>query len=415
MGNDTARDDRGGTMSLSRKGFLKMLGLGALAAGSTYGLPTKGLEDARTAAKKLKITDVEIFLFDIGLTSPFRIAIGEMTAANDLLVRIRTDQGIVGVGEACPFPPITGETQATNAAAARAIRDMIIGKDPLAIDALLRQIGPLVHANPSAVAAFDMALFDILGKVAGLPLFRLLGGTKNTFETDITTSLDTLEKMTAEAKGYADKGYKTLKVKVGLAPDEDYAHIAAIRAAVGPKVAIRIDANQGWTVPQAVYALRKMEPLAIEFCEQPVLASDTVGLRAVRSQSPIAIMADEALFGPSDAIKLIRADACDTFNIKVMKAGGLLNSIRIAHIADAANIRCMVGCMLESKLALTAAAHVVASQANIVYADLDGNTEHVEDPIIGGMTVNAGTLTLPETPGLGCDVDPAFVKKLRKV
>ncbi len=403
-------------MSLSRKSFLKMLGLGALAAGSkAYGLPSKTLEEARAAATRLKITDVEIFLFDIPITSPFRIAIGTMTAANDLLIRIRTDQDIVGLGEACPFPPITGETQATNAAAAVSMRDMIVGKDPLAIDALLREIGPIVHANPSAVAAFDMALFDILGKVAGLPLFRLLGGTKNVFETDITTSLDTLEKMTAEAKGYADKGYKTLKVKVGLDPDEDYSHIAAIRAAVGPRVAIRIDANQGWTVPQAIYALRKMAPLAIEFCEQPVLASDTAGLRAVRLQSPIAIMADEALFGPSDAIKLIRAEACDTFNIKVMKAGGLLNSIRIAHIADAANIRCMVGCMLESKLALTAAAHVVASQANIVYADLDGNTEHVIDPITGGMTVRAGTLTLPETPGLGCDVDPAFVKKLRKV
>ena len=403
-------------MSLSRKSFLKMFGLGALAAGSkAYGLPSKTLEDARAAAKKLKITDVEIFLFDIPITSPFRIAIGTMTAANDLLIRIRTDQGIVGLGEACPFPPITGETQATNAAAAVSIRDMIVGKDPLAIDALLREIGPIIHANPSAVAAFDMAFFDILGKVAGLPLFRLLGGTKNVFETDITTSLDTLEKMTAEAKGYADKGYKTLKIKVGLDPDEDYSHISAIRAAVGPQVAIRIDANQGWTVPQAIYALRKMAPLAIEFCEQPVLASDTAGLRAVRLQSPIAIMADEALFGPADAIKLIRAEACDTFNIKVMKAGGLLNSIRIAHIADAANIRCMVGCMLESKLALTAAAHVVASQANIVYADLDGNTEHVIDPITGGMTVKAGTLTLPETPGLGCDVDPAFVKKLRKV
>ncbi|HMA54175.1 MAG TPA: dipeptide epimerase [Acidobacteriota bacterium] len=403
-------------MSLSRKGFLKMLGLGALAAGSkAYGLPSKTLEDARAAAKKLKITDVEIFLFDIPITSPFRIAIGTMTAANDLLIRIRTDQGLVGLGEACPFPPITGETQATNVAAAVSMRDMIVGHDPLAIDALLRRIGPLVHANPSAVAAFDMALFDILGKVAGLPLFRLLGSEKNVFETDITTSLDTLEKMTAEAKGYADQGYKTLKVKVGLDPDEDYSHIAAIRAAVGPRVAIRIDANQGWTVPQAVYALRKMEPLAIEFCEQPVLASDTAGLRAVRTQSPIAIMADEALFGPSDAIKLIRAEACDTFNIKVMKAGGLLNSIRIAHIADAANMRCMVGCMLESKLALTAAAHVVASQANIVYADLDGNTEHTIDPISGGMTVKAGTLTLPETPGLGCDVDPAFLKKLKKV
>ncbi len=403
-------------MSLSRKGFLKMLGLGALAAGSkAYGLPSKALEDARAAAKKLKITDIEIFLFDIPLTSPFRIAIGEMKAANDLLIRVRTDQGVVGLGEACPFPPITGETQATNAAAARSIRDMLIGKDPLAIDALLREIGPLVHSNPSAVAAFDMALHDILGKVAGLPLFRLLGGTKNVFETDITTSLDTLENMTAESKKYADMGYKTLKVKVGLDPDEDFARLSAIRAAVGRDVAIRIDANQGWTVPQAVYALRKMEPLAIQFCEQPVLASDTAGLKAVRSQSPIAIMADEALFGPADAIKLIRAEACDTFNIKVMKAGGLLNSIRIAHIADAANMRCMVGCMLESKLALTAAAHIVASQANIVYADLDGNSEHVIDPVIDGMTVKAGTLTLPEKPGLGCDVDPAYVKKLQKI
>jgi L-alanine-DL-glutamate epimerase-like enolase superfamily enzyme len=403
-------------MSLSRKGFLKMLGLGALAAGSkAYGLPSKALEDARATAKKLKITDIEIFLFDIPLTSPFRIAIGEMKAANDLLIRVRTDQGVVGLGEACPFPPITGETQATNAAAAVSIRDMLVGKDPLAIDALLREIGPLVHSNPSAVAAFDMALHDILGKVAGLPLFRLLGGTKNTFETDITTSLDTLENMTAESKKYADMGYKTLKVKVGLDPDEDFARLSAIRRAIGPKLAIRIDANQGWTVPQAVYALRKMEPLAIEFCEQPVLASDTAGMRAVRSQSPIAIMADEALFGPADAVKLIRAEACDTFNIKVMKAGGLLNSIRIAHIADAANMRCMVGCMLESKLALTAAAHVVASQANIVYADLDGNSEHMTDPVVDGMTVKAGVLTLSEKPGLGCDVDPAFVKKLRRV
>jgi len=409
-------------MSLSRKGFLKMLGVGALAAGSNaYGLPSKALQDARAAsattgpAKKLKITDVEIYLFDIALTSPFRIAIGVMNAANDVLVRVRTDQGIVGLGEACPFPPITGETQATNVAAARAIRDMIVGKDPLAIDDLLRLIGPIVHSNPSVVAAFDMALFDILGKVAGLPLFRLLGGTKNVFETDITTGIDTLDAMRAEAKKYAGMGYKTLKVKVGLDPDEDFARLEAIRNAVGPDAAIRIDANQGWSVPQAIYALRKMEPLAIQFCEQPVLASDHAGMSAVRAQSPISIMADEALFGPADAINLIRAEACDTFNIKLMKAGGILNSIRIAHVADAANMRCMVGCMIESNLALTAAAHVVASQANIVYADLDGNTEHATNPIIGGMTVKAGTLTLPETPGLGCDVDPAFLKKLQKV
>ncbi|MGZ5424510.1 MAG: mandelate racemase/muconate lactonizing enzyme family protein [Candidatus Aminicenantales bacterium] len=403
-------------MSLSRKGFLKMLGFGALAAGSkAYALPSQALARAGADAKKLKITDVEIFLFDVPLVSPFRIAIGEMTAANDLLILIHTDPGVSGVGEACPFPPITGETQATNAAAAKAIRDMIIGKDPLAIDDLLRLIGPIVHSNPSTVAAFDMALFDILGKVAGLPLFRLLGGTKSVFETDITIGLDTLESMRDEAKRHIANGFKTLKVKVGLDPDEDYAHMEAIRSAVGPKENIRIDANQGWTVPQAIYGLKKLAPLAIQFCEQPVLASDTAGLKAVREQSPIAVMADEALFGPADAVKLIRADACDTFNIKLMKAGGMLNSIRIAHIADAANIRCMVGCMLETRLGLTAAAHVVASQANIIYADLDGYADQTVDPVVDGMTVKAGMVTLPEKPGLGCDVDPAFVKKLQKV
>lgn len=403
-------------MSLSRKGFLKMFGLGALAAGSkAYALPTQALTNARAAAKKLKITDVEIFLFDIPLTSPFRISIGELNAANDLLVRVRTDQGVTGIGEACPFPPITGETQSTNAAAAKTIRDMIIGKDPLAIDDLLRQIGALVHSNPSTVAAFDMAFFDILGQVAGLPLYRLLGGTKNVFETDITTGIDTLENMRNEAKGHADRGFKTLKIKVGLDPDEDYARLEAIRSAVGPKINIRIDANQGWTVPQAIYGLKKMAPLAIQFCEQPVVATDTAGLKAVRAQSPIAIMADEALFGPADAVKLIRAEACDTFNIKLMKAGGMLNSIRIAHIADAANIRCMVGCMLETRLGLTAAAHVVASQANIIYADLDGYADQTIDPVVDGVTVQAGMMTLPEKPGLGCDVDPAFLKKMPKV
>ena len=403
-------------MNLSRKQFLKMFGLGAVATGTTaYGWASQKLEETRAAARKLKIKDVEIYLFDIPLVAPFRISIGEMKAANDLLVRVVTDQGLAGIGEACPFPPITGETQATNAAAARAIRDMLIGKDPLAVDSLLREIGPIVHANPSAVAAYDMALYDILGKVAGLPLFRLLGGDKTQFETDITTGLDTPEAMAVEIKGYADRGYKTLKAKVGLDPDTDVARIQAIRDAIGYGINLRIDANQGWSVPQATAALRKMEKFRIQLVEQPVVASDIAGLKAVRNASPIPVMADEACFLPTDALKLIRAEACDYFNIKLMKAGGIANAVRIAHVADAANIRCMVGCMLESNVALTAAAHVVASQANIIYADLDGNAEHTANPVVEGMTVKAGIVTMPEKPGLGCDVDPAYLKKLRKV
>jgi L-alanine-DL-glutamate epimerase-like enolase superfamily enzyme len=403
-------------MNLSRKQFLKMIGLGALAGGtSAYGLASQKLEEARAASRKLKITDVEIYLYDLPLIAPFRISIGEQSAANDLLIRVVTDQGIVGIGEACPFLPITGETQSTNAAAARAIRDMLIGKDPLAIEDLLREIGALVHSNPSAVAAYDMALHDILGKVAGLPLFRLFGSGKTRFETDITTGIDTPAAMAAETKRNVELGYQTVKIKVGLNPDDDIARLQAVREAIGYDINVRIDANQGWTVPQAIYALKRMEKFRIQFIEQPVVASDVAGLKEVRAASPIPIMADEACFLPTDAVKLVKAEACDYFNIKLMKAGGIANAVRIAHIAAAANIRCMVGCMLESNVALTAAAHVVASQANIVYADLDGNAEHTVNPVVGGMTVKAGIATMPETPGLGCDVDPAYLRKLKKI
>jgi L-alanine-DL-glutamate epimerase-like enolase superfamily enzyme len=404
-------------MTVTRKDFLKMFGLGVASAGllRKTGLASEKMEGARAASGKMKIKEIEIFKFDLPLKAPFRISIGTVNAASDVLIKIHTDSGLVGIGEACPFPPITGETQDTNLAMARSIRDMLIGRDPLAIESLITEMGAMVHSNPSVIAAYDTALFDILGKAAGLPVFRLLGGDKSTFETDVTTGIDTPENMAANAKAHAGRGYKTLKAKVGLNPDEDASRIQAIREAIGYDINLRIDANQGWTVPQAIYALKKMEKFRIQLVEQPVVAWDTTGLKTVRSESPIPIMADEAIFLPSDALKLIKAEACDFFNIKLMKAGGILNSVRIAHIADAANMRCMVGCMLESNVGLTAAAHVVASQRNIVYADLDGNDEHVVDPVIGGMTVKAGIITLPETPGLGVDVDPAFLKKMTKV
>jgi L-alanine-DL-glutamate epimerase-like enolase superfamily enzyme len=298
---------------------------------------------------------------------------------------------------------------------AQGIKPIILGKDPLAVESLLAAFPTAAHTNPSIVAAFDMALLDILGQAAGLPLYKLLGGYRDTFETDITVGLNTPEKMAAKAQSHIDKGYKSIKVKVGQDPDLDFARLKAVREVIGPDRAMRIDANQGWTVTQAIYALHKMEPLKIQYAEQPVPASDTAGLKAVRQECEIGVMADEALFSPADALKLLKAEACDFFNIKLMKAGGIMNSLRIAHIAAAADMLCMVGCMLETKLGLTAAAHLVASQKNIVFADLDGNSEHTIDPFSGGMTVKDGMITLPEKSGLGVDIDPAFLKKLKRV
>jgi len=363
----------------------------------------------------MKIRNIELFYFDIPLLQPFRISIGTMHGANDVLVRVETDADLVGWGEACPFPPITGETQETNVAVARNLRDILIGRDPRAVAAFLREAGRLIDANPSILAAFDMALHDIAGQAAGLPLFRFLGGEKAAIETDITTDLDTPERMAGRAAGFAASGFRKIKIKVGQDPDLDRARLAAIRKAVGDGCGISIDANQGWTVPQAIRALRSMEEFRVDFVEQPVAAWDLAGLREVRRRSPIPVMADEALFSPHDAINLVRAGACDYFNIKLMKCGGVRNALKIAHIAEAANVRSMVGCMLETRLALTAAAHVMSAESNIIFADLDGHTSHAVDPIIGGMELDGGTVTLPETPGLGVDIDPSFLPKLRKV
>jgi L-alanine-DL-glutamate epimerase-like enolase superfamily enzyme len=314
-------------MAISRKRFLNTLGLGGLGflAGGRRPVgagQTSAAGAARAYARKVKITGVEIYYFDIPLKSPFRISIGTVYTANDVLVRILTDAGVVGVGEACPFPPITGETQDTNIVAARSFRDMVLGKNPLAIEERLREFG--------TAAAYDMAFYDILGKIAGQPIFRLLGGDEYAIETDLTCDLEAPEVMAKAARSYVDRGFMTIKVKVGQGPEIDTARLQAIRDAIGPAPRIRIDANQGWTVPRAIDSLRRLEKYNIEFCEQPVPAEDVSGLKAVRTASPIPIMADEALFLPPDAIKLIKAECCDYFNIKIIKAGGIHNSVKIA-------------------------------------------------------------------------------------
>lgn len=403
--------------SFSRKQFMQILGLGAL----TSTLPASGtfasrkMAEAKAGAKTLKIKDVEIYYFDIKLTEPFTISLGTIYSSNAVLIRILTDSGIVGIGESCPFQPITGETQQTNIDVAQNIREMLKGKDPLAIESANKLFGAFLHSNPGIVAAFDMALYDILGKVAGLPVFRLLGGDKNTFETDLTTGIDTPENMVKSVKASIAAGFKTLKIKVGQDPDMDVARLQAIRDAIGYDYPIRIDANQGYTVPQAIYVLRHMEKFKIEFCEQPLVFSDFDGMRQVREESPIAIAADESLFFPTDAIKLIKAGACDYFNIKLMKAGGITNSLKISIIAEAANMRCMLGCMLETRIGLTAAAHVIGAQKNIIFADLDSYLSLAVDPTVGGIKIQGGMVTLPEKPGLGVDIDPAYLKKLKRV
>jgi L-alanine-DL-glutamate epimerase-like enolase superfamily enzyme len=358
----------------------------------------------------LKITSVDIFKSDIELKEPFRIAIMEIRRAQSLFIRINTNQEIYGVGEANPTWGITGETQAINAAGAGDLAKLILDRDPLDIENRMREIDRFLVRNSTLRSAFDMALYDILGKAADLPLYALIGGGKRSFWTDNTIGIADPDSMARKAVDYKNQGFQAIKVKLGTTADQDIERIRKIREAIGDDLPIRIDANQGWDYKTAVTVLKSLEPMGIEYCEQPVAFWDYENMRRIRQNTSIAIMADESLFDHHDAFKLASMGCCDYFNIKLAKAGGIHTALKINAIAEGSGIRCMLGCMMETRLGLTAAAHVVSARPNICYADLDGYLSLEYDPVIGGAQYNVGEITLPETPGHGADVDADFLQ-----
>jgi len=362
-------------------------------------------------SEKFKITSVDIYKADIPLYEPFKISIMEIAAARSVFIKINTDQGIYGFGEANPTWGITGETQEINLAGAVDLAKLLLGKDSLNIEERNAEIVRYLVRNSTIRSAFDIALYDILGKASGLPLYAVLGGGKRSFWTDNTIGIAEPDYMAEKAVDFKNQGFQAIKVKLGTTKDQDVERITKIRAAIGEDLPIRIDANQGWDYKTAVATLKALEPLGIEYCEQPIAYWDYENMRRIRQNTAIAIMADESLFDHYDAYKLASMGCCDFFNIKLAKAGGIHNGLKINAIAEGAGIRCMVGCMLETRLGLSAAAHLVSSRPNIRYADLDGHIPLKEDPIIGGSQYNVGEINLPDTPGHGADVDPDFLDR----
>lgn len=403
-------------MSMTRKSFLKTVAGAAMAGGFLHRGPAALLEaqeKLHLPTKSTRIRDVEIFPYSVQVKVVIKIALGTMpTTEENVFVRLRTEEGVTGVGEAAPYSPVTSETQQTDVAMGRTLAELVRGCDPFTLSKIVDDMDALSPNNPSIKAAFEMALWDICGKITGQPICCLLGRYRESFETDKTIFIDTPAAMAEAAREVVREGFRTIKVKVGEAPQIDIERLRAVREAIGSDIALRIDANQGWSPAEAVRCLRGIENFQIQACEQPVPYWDWEGLKYVREHSSMPIMADESVHSPHDAIEAVRREAVDIINIKLMKTGGILNAVRIAEIADAADLKCMLGCMDESSLALTAAAHVVASRKNIIYADLDSFLFNVSNPIIGGMEIKQGVVHLPSAPGLGLEIDPAFLKKL---
>jgi L-alanine-DL-glutamate epimerase-like enolase superfamily enzyme len=364
----------------------------------------------------MKTTHTEIFKLNVPLKEPFVISLGPITDANNIAVKIHTDTRVAGTGECSPFTTIVGETQATEFELAKDIAGLIKGKDPLAIEERLAEIDAALPGNTTVKSAFDMALYDLLARHAGLPLYRLLGGgnTRRVF-TDMTVGLGTAEQMAAQARKFKEAGFPAIKVKLGTSPTDDVERIRAIRKAVGDKIPLRIDANQGWDPLTAIQTLKALEPFGIDHCEEPVPHWDNRGLARVTANSPIPIMADESVFDHRDAFRLAAMGACDYFNVKLSKSGGIHNALKIIAVAEAAGMKCQVGCMSETRFALTALTHLAAARRNIVHFDIDSCLMHVTDPVVGGIEYKGyGEWVLPEAPGIGADFDPAFLNRMEK-
>jgi len=363
----------------------------------------------------MKILSTDIYKFSIPM-HPFTIATGTMHYAQNILIHVHTDAGYYGIGECSAFPMIVGETQATCFEMAKDFAALWKGKDATAIEARMQELHDFTAYNATIKSAFDMALHDLAAKAANQPLYEYLGGKKRSLETDLTIGIDTPEKMAEKAIAFKADGVRMIKVKLGKDGPQDIQRVKQIRAAVGNEIILRIDANQGWDFETAKSALQNMGECDIQFCEQPMRRYNDHLLPQLRKLSPVKIMADESVFDHHDAQRLLAAQACDYVNIKFAKSGGILEAAKIDAVCAEQNIPCMMGGMLESRVALTAFAHFALAHDNVRFHDMDTcMLGHTADPVTGGVRYNGYFLEIPDTPGIGADGDKDFLKKCEQV
>ncbi|MBW9144740.1 dipeptide epimerase [Clostridium sp. CM027] len=351
----------------------------------------------------MKIQDIRIGKINTPLRQPYKVGKRLLNFSDEIVIKMVTDTGEIGYGSAAPTPLITGETQSSIIGAIEYIKPEIIGLDIDNIEEIMKVIHGSMHGNNSAKAAIDVAIYDLLCKKYGVPLYKFLGGYKTSLSTDITIANDTVEQMVTKSVEAVMNGYTYLKVKIGNDMARDIERVKAVRKAVRRGIKIRVDANQGWSPKEAVSTIRKFEDMGldIEFVEQPVNAWDIDGLKYVTDNVETKILADEAVFGPSDAFKIIEKRAADLISIKLMKCGGINNAIKMYNMAENMGIRCMMGCMLESRIGITAATSFAASKSNMIKADLDTMLLFEHDSIVGGACITGNTITINDSPGLG--------------
>lgn len=369
----------------------------------------------------MKITRIETIPVCVplkpGLTA--RTAHGELATSPYVLVRVHTDAGITGLGEATLSPLWSGETQRS---AVAVIHDLLepalTGTDPRNVTAARLAMDAAVKLNPFTKAAVDMALWDIAGKAAGLPVYQLLGGrVRDRIRIKLVVWARDVAGSMAMAESHLALGVTCLKVKTGLDPASDLARVRAVRQVCGPDIPVTIDANCGWTWQQARYCLQALADTQLLLAEQPIAAGDPAALAELRQYSPTPLMADESLFTLQDAWLLSSHRAVDVFSVYPGKHGGIAATADIVAVARAAGLRCTIGSNLELGVGTAAMLHVAAAFPEIdtdaFPADTIGPLYHEADLITRPLQLGPPWAQVPEGPGLGVELDERQIQRWR--
>jgi len=361
------------------------------------------------------ITKIELYKSPIKLKEPFKISLGVLTHADNVIVRIHTESGLIGSGECSPFMTIHGESMETAFTVGQYLAKGLIGRSSLDIERNVSVFDTIIFGNACIKSAFNIALYDLAAQHAQLPLYVFLGGAKNKIlQTDYTVSIDKPAKMAQDAVQIKKNGFEIIKVKVGGSKEQDVERIRLIREAVGYDIQIRIDANQGWDASTALETLKALAVFKIQHCEEPINRALVELLPGIRASSPIPIMSDESCCNHFDAQRLIHLKACDSFNIKLSKSAGITNALKIITLAEQVNLPIQVGGFLESRLGFTAAAHVALVGKTICYYDFDTPLMFDEDPVMGGIEyLQRGVVSVPDGIGLGACFNPAYLDSLK--
>jgi L-alanine-DL-glutamate epimerase-like enolase superfamily enzyme len=354
----------------------------------------------------MKITGLEIREVPFSLKYPSAVAYATQSQAVNIFLKMETSEGLDGWGCSAPDESVTGETpMSVSRFLKETVRPLILGRDPLEREVLMKEIRDAEGSqNPAATAAVSISLFDLWGKIMGMPVYSLLGGSARAFPASYTISLLPLETALEQTRQALARGFRILKVKLGEGPELDAHRLEEIRRPAGPQILFRLDANQAYSALETLEFLRMINMENIQFLEQPTPAKELRALKYVTDRSPIPIMADECVLDANDARRIVSEKIAHLVNVKLMKCGGLDEALRIDEICAKGGVGTMLGCMDESALSISAAMHLACAMKSLRYIDLDGHFDIINDIASSAPIFKNGNLEIPSRPGLGVDI-----------